>query len=109
MTNYILVQVDTNDADYAYSFNQILDEDLAKLEPLIEKIKANKDRHNFPNRHEYDLETTAYDLYVSEETREQDELAIDLFIETYAPVTEIGFHTVESIKIYDATFIQKLL
>jgi hypothetical protein len=109
MAYYILVQVDTNDADYAYSFNQILDEDLAKLEPLFDKIKANKDRHNFPNNYSSRIETTAYDLYVSEETREQDELAIDLFIETYAPVTEIGFHTVESIKIYDATFIQKLL
>lgn len=107
MANYILVQVDTNDADYAYAFNPISDEDLAELEPLIEKIKANKDRHNFPNNSR--IETTAYDLYVSEETREQDELALDLFLDTYVPFSEMGFHTVKSITIYDVGHVTELL
>lgn len=109
MANYILVQVDTNDADYAYAFNPISDEDLAELKPLIEKIKANKDYHNFPNSYGYDLETTAYDLYVSEETREQDEITLNLFLDTYVPFSEIGFHTVESITIYDVGHVTKLL
>lgn len=109
MANYILVQVDTNDADYAYAFNPISDEDLAELKPLIEKIKANKDRHNFPNRYEYHVETTPYDLYVSEETREQDEIALDLFLDMYVPVTQVGFHTIKSIEIYDVGHVTELL
>lgn len=109
MANYILVQVDTNDADYAYAFNPISDTDLEILKPLIEKIKACSGRHNFPNRYEYDVDVTAYDLYVSEDTREQDEDALNLFFEEYAPITEIGFHTVESIEIYDVSHIEKLL
>lgn len=109
MANYILVQVDTNDADYAYAFNPISDEDLAELKPLIEKIKANKDRHNFPNNYNSRIETTPYDIYVSEETREQDELALDLFLDTYVPFSEMGFHTVESIKIYDVGHVTELL
>ena len=95
-TKYILIEADTNDADYISNVNPISDEDIEILRPIIEVIKNCKQRHNWttsecnndsPNK-----------LYKDLLTVDQ----IDIFSE-YAPYGEYGIHTIESIEI-----IQKL-
>jgi hypothetical protein len=81
---------------------------LETIKPLIEKIKANPERHNFPYDHD---DTQLYELYADlneyGSTVEQD-IAIDTFL-YYVPDTENGFHTVRKIDLYDVGHIEALL
>lgn len=108
MANFLLVEVDTNDGDYVTAFNSVSDERLETIKPLIEKIKANTERHNFPYDHD---DTQLYELYADlneyGSTVEQD-IAIDTFL-YYVPDTENGFHTVRKIDLYDVGHIDALL
>ena len=108
MSNYILVQVDMNDGDYVSNFTAISDETLTIIMPLIEKIKANPNRHNFNYRDNCDDGEHAYDVYVDKETVDHDEEVLDIFWD-FLPVTEYGFHTIESIEIYEVGHVEKLL
>lgn len=111
MQKYILVKADTNDGDYITSFTPISNEALATLAPLIEKIKACPESHNFPTG-DYD---PSYDgeeirqLYVSPEAEEQDEKVLELFCNNYIPVSENGFHTIKDVSVYEVGHIEKLL
>lgn len=108
MANYILVKVDTNDADYALSFEPLDDSDLEKIKLMIEKIKANTNYHNFGHMFEYTNSEDEYGGYVSEENRDADIDAHDTFVH-YCPRTEHGFHTVEKVEIYDVGHVTRLL
>jgi hypothetical protein len=108
MANYILVEVDMNDADYASKFTPIDDEVLAIILPLIEKIKGNTNRHNFSYRENTNDGEHAYEVYVNEETVDHDEEVLDMFMD-FLPVTEYGFHTIKTIEIYDVGHIEKFL
>jgi hypothetical protein len=108
MANYLLVEVDTNDGDYVTAFNPISDTALENVKLLIEKIKENPNRHNFPYEHD---DTQVYDLYADlneyGSTVDQD-IAIDTFID-YVPSTEYGFHTVTRVELYDVGHVDGLL
>jgi hypothetical protein len=108
MSNYILVKVDMNDGDYASKFTAISDETLAIIMPLIQKIKSNSSYHNFNYRENCDDGEHAYDVYVDKETVDHDEEVLDIFWD-FLPVTEYGFHTIETIEIYDVGHVEKLL
>jgi hypothetical protein len=108
MANYILVKVDTNDGDYVSNFTEISDETLAIIQPLIEKIKANPNSHNFNYREGLDEDEHAYDVYIAEETAEEDEEVLDIFWD-FLPMPEYGFHTIVSIEIYEVSRVEKLL
>lgn len=93
---YIIIEVDTNDADFNISVNDIDDESLNIIQPLIDAIKEyskeHKWEHNYPyNRGEIDVK----ELYpnISEE-------CFDIFNE-YIPHNEFGFHSIESISIIE--------
>ena len=110
MANYILIEVDMNDADYASKLTAIRDEDLEKIKPLIDKIKANPKRHNFPYGEHGDKEPDAYDMYVSQDDDVVDyEEEIFETFEDYLPVTEYGFHTITHIELFDVGHAEKLL
>lgn len=105
MANYILVKVDTNESDYLTEFKPISDQDLATIKPLIEKIKACKEKYNFPNGMLFDEDGDIYEMY------SESLLDIDESIETlmqYVPVTEDGFHSIKSIDVYDVGHIDTL-
>lgn len=111
MANYILIQADTNDGDYVTSFEPISDNDLEIIKPLIEKIKACTECHNFPTGDQVDYDNDEPDtdkLYISSDNEEQDRVALELFCR-YIPTSEYGFHTIEKIVIYDVGHIEKLL
>lgn len=110
MANYILIEVDMNDGDYASKFAPISDEELKEITPLIEKIKANPKRHNFPYGEHGDKEPDAYDMYVSQDDDVVDyEEEIFETFEDYLPVTEYGFHTITRIELFDVGHAEKLL
>jgi hypothetical protein len=109
MANFILVKVDTNDGDYVTAFKSVSDEHLETIKPLIEKITANPERHNFPYI-DYDQDAV-YELYA--ELTElgsvvEYDAAIDTFLD-YCPDTINGFHTVRQIELYDVGHIESLL
>jgi hypothetical protein len=119
---YLFVQADTNDADYVSKFTEISDEDLAKLMPLFEAIKAFKrykgkckdgpaweHNHNFPwGSGEYvprkDLgEKTVWEIYP--EYKE----AIRIFVDQYWPYGEYGIHTIDNIKVFNVAGIEEII
>lgn len=108
MANYLLVEVDTNDGDYVTAFNPISDTALENVKPLIEKIKENPNRHNFPWEH---YSAPVYELYadLNEYGSVVDrDIAIETFLD-YVPNTEIGFHTVTRVELYDVGHVDGLL
>ena len=108
MANFLLVEVDTNDGDYATSVKPLHDGDLEKIKLMIEKIKANTEYHNFDHMHLYTDSEDEYGGYVSEENREADIDVYETFLK-YCPSHEQGFHTVEKVEIYDVGHIEALL
>lgn len=110
MKQYLYVIADTNDADYVSRKEEISEEDLNTLKPLIEAIKnftPYKTKsysgmewthsHNYPSGDlvRDDLgELSARDYYISKGIAED---VIDLFEEEFTPYAEYGIHTIESI------------
>lgn len=125
---YIEVKVDTNDADYVSVINEISDEDLALIMPLIKAIKAFKEyvvdidghrngtkipynhRNNYPFGEccREDLgEKSARQIYVDSGLVSED--ALEAFEDNCIPYPENGFHTIESIRVFEVTSVQDLL
>ena len=101
---YLIIKVDTNDADYVSNINKISDEDILAIMPLINALKAfsdaNRWEHNYPRGecHRPDMgEKSVKELYpdITEET-------FDIF-NGFLPSTEYGFHTIESIDVIEGT------
>jgi hypothetical protein len=112
MKKYVRIVVDTNDADYVETLNEITDNDLAAITPVIEAIKTfekyttssnsglkHTHYHNFPTNEALreDLgEKSPEQLYVKTGkcTKKEFEKFCDLL-----PYSEYGFHTIEKIEI----------
>lgn len=89
MKKYIIVEGDTNDADYIRERTLITDKELKELKPIIKAIKSCKKDHNWSN--EYSNESVE-EIYKGMLTEDQ----LELF-EDYVPHGEYGVHTITSI------------
>lgn len=110
MANYLLVKVDANEDDYLTEFNAIGDHDLETIKPLIEKIKACKEKYNFPNGMLFDEDGDIYEMY-ADRADDGDPYDVDEAIEVlmqYVPVTEDGFHSIVKIEVYDVGHVDTL-
>lgn len=100
----IAITVDTNDADYNTATNEISQEQLDKIMPLIKAIKNTKESYNF----EYgDIAEQGWEFPI----RYSDKFSKDvteLFLE-FLPSTQNGFHTIERIEIYPIPKKERLL
>lgn len=104
MDRYLYVTVDTNDANYVSTINEIYDWELEVLRPLIEAIKNFKPYdsegwvhyHNWPTKEARrgDLgEKSPEEIYENVSIR-----AINL-MEEFLPYCEIGSHSITEIKV----------
>lgn len=101
----LYIQADTNDADYITSTNTVTMEDINRILPVIEAIKAldrKKSWYNWPNS-EYRDEDTPHTLY-----SHVDPDLIDQFSD-YCPYGEDGIHTITSVVYYPLPNKVKLL
>lgn len=101
MKKYIEVIGDTNDADYISSFKEINEDDLIKIQPLIDSIKSKSKYHNFPNQEHCDK--NVHKLY-----EDIDVDILDFFIENFVPYGEYGIHTIAFINIYEINSVEKV-
>lgn len=115
MKKYIIITADTNDADYITSKNEISEEELEELTPVIEVLQDRKKlflkqnnwdlRHNWENG-EIDNGKTPEKLYISTGLLSEEQVEI---FEDYLPSDEYGIHTIESIEILTVLAEEKLL
>jgi hypothetical protein len=102
MKQVVIIQADTNDADYITQETELEGWNLEQL-PVIEKVvkaikqrteenKDNRNWHNWPDS-EYQS-STPFDEYEGLLTKEE----INIFGE-FAPYGENGIHTIESVRI----------
>lgn len=93
---YLVVKVDTNDADYIEGHFQISNEEIEKLKPLLKTIGESEEDCNYPYGNCV-RDESGKDLYspiVGEEV-------CDFFEDNFLPWSENGFHTIESIKVLE--------
>lgn len=90
---YIIIEGDSNDADYIMDMNEISDKEIIEILPMIEAIKSKSNdgecQHNFPSS-EYS-EGSVEELYGNV-------MGFKLF-DDFVPYGEFGLHTITSIKI----------
>lgn len=117
------IVVDTNDADYMTAINDITEKRLAKLMPVIEAIKRFKPyKVRFHRSYEDTFGTRTHDNNYptsemvrhdlgQKEARDHYKLGDELhdLFEEYCPSPEFGFHTVDSIEVYEKPKKRKLL
>ena len=122
MQKYLLVEVDTNDADYIEKLEPVTEKQLVKLKPLFEAIKSFKPyetadpkisptyswkhSNNFPygEVHRGDLgEKSADELYADHAE------ALELFCNEFLPYNEYGLHTIKSIRVLAVVGDDRLL
>jgi hypothetical protein len=120
MKKYLLVRVDTNDADYVEQLSPVTDDELAFLIPLFEAIKRFEPykgtgpyggnpwlhTHNWPTGDilRYDLgEKSPEELYPDHAE------AVEIFDGSYVPYAENGCHTIESIRLLEVVSDVQLL
>ena len=115
MKKYIIITADTNDADYITSKNEISDDQLEEIKPIIKVLqdrkKLFKESKNWDLRHnwecgEIDNGKTPEELYVNNGLLTQNQ--IDIFQE-YLPYADYGLHTIENIEILEISNEEKLL
>lgn len=97
MMKYIVIEADTNDADYIEKSDFITDQDLNLIRPLLDALKKRESkRHNWVTS-EYCDDQNPYEMY-----HKFTEKQIDM-MNQYVPYGEYGIHTITSIKIYEVT------
>jgi hypothetical protein len=101
MKKILIIKADTNDADYVEESNEITDDELRDILPVIEAIKKYKGPHNWPE-YEYSDESP-FDIY-PQLTEDQIEAFSGL-----TPTGEYGIHTIESIRLLTILDDQNLL
>lgn len=117
MKKYIIIKADTNDADYITSKNEITEEQIILIKPVIEQLQIRKNkleedrlknwnewRHNWETS-EYGRLGTPTKMYVETGLLTQDQ--VDLF-EEFTPYGEDGIHTIESVEILEVSEEYKL-
>lgn len=124
MVKYIKVKADYRDADYVYLMEEISDEDLEKLLPVIKEIKEFKNRRNWS--YSYHDKDNIYAMYGHDDANAPKsdgtckkcgsidfQCALHHFQEEYVPWSPSGWdrgvHTIESIKIFEVESIERLL
>jgi len=112
MKKYLIIKADTNDADYITSQNEVTDEDLELIFPVIKAIEdynndksIKRQKYNFWNV-ESNRNPDPYQLYVETGKCKQEEM--DAFME-YCPTSEYGIHIIESIELLEVVKETKLL
>jgi hypothetical protein len=107
MKKYLIIVADTNDGDYVTSKNEITDEQIELIKPVIEAIKNFKpyigtqpDYWNHLHGHNYTTqECTRLDLgELSAKSLYGNLEGFELFDE-FCPFDEYGIHTIESVTI----------
>lgn len=95
MDKYILIKVDTNDGDYIEQLNKISQEKFESIFPVIELIKENDGDYSCG-----EMGDSGEELYSH----------LDGYnaFDHLCPRVEYGFHTIESIEIYDVSNVSKL-
>jgi len=115
----IMIKVDTNDADYAIAINEIEEEDLDKIKPLIAAIKEFKPYegviegsemifhhdHNYP---EGDCVRADLGGKSARELYDFHDEVFDIF-EEFCPMCEYGFARIVAIEIWPIQNKTKLL
>jgi hypothetical protein len=121
----IVIQVDTNDADYNTSYNKISKSNLEKIKPLIKAIKKFKPYTvSLPPKYGYSNRTWDHHANWPSGECQRDDLgeksprnlyagvvSEDVFemFEELLPYGEHGFHTIESIEVTPYVKKTKLL
>lgn len=125
-TKFLVVEVDTNDADYDSQTTKITDEQLTRFKPLFEGIKNFhpykamdnqkwSDHHmEFIHNHNWPMGEAQREDLGEKSPREiysgvVDEKTFLDFEEDFIPYPEYGFHTIESIKVITVVNEEKLL
>lgn len=93
----ILITADTNDGDYVTEENDITQEQIEAIRPIVKAIWANNgewENGDVGDNSDYYIEVVGEDLF-------------NLFND-FAPFGEHGIHTIESIEIREVNFIEKL-
>jgi len=114
MKKYIIIKADTNDADYVTSKNEITDETLEIILPVIKAIEAYDNDKSIKYQkynwwkldYRYEDKPTPKELYV--DTGKCSQEAFDYFNEL-TPYFEHGIHTIESIELLEVVNEIKLL
>lgn len=101
MKKYIIITADTNDADYVTEVNEITDEQIKDIKPVIEAIK------NAPNRHNYETQELVCDNGASKLYRHLDGFKVFNEFVPYGDDNYPGIHTIKSIQIVQQ--LEKLL
>ncbi len=106
---YVKVKVDSNDADYLETTQIVQDADIPILKKVGEAIKNFNSTH--PRGHgDYNWPRSEYRDSTPEETYEgiltEDDIQC---MDDYCPYGEYGFHTIEEIKIFEITNLDKIL
>lgn len=110
----IVIEADTNDADYITSISSISEEDLERFKPLIAAIaefdgmKLNPPSYNASNWANYDHDNRYGNLDPAERYAEFGPDLISEFSD-YVPNGEHGVHTITSIEYYKKPIKTKLL
>ena len=94
----LIIEADTNNADYIISEYEIKPEELIKLQPVFDAIKAKRFQENWPCS-DY-VYGSPEELYKGILTQEQIDLFDDLF-DDFRPYGENGIHTIKSIKVLE--------
>jgi len=88
MKKYIIIEADTNDGDYVSKKEEITDDEIESIQPIIEGLKKN--HGDFTTR---DQGRSGYEQFGHLE-------CFDTFIH-FVPSGEYGIHTIESIEILE--------
>lgn len=115
---FLVVKVDTNDADYVSKVSKISDADLEILKPLLAAIAEFKpysgvssSGSEWTHRHNYPFgEILRSDLGEKSPREMYPDISEDVFeaFNDYLPSTEYGFHTIKRVDIIDGTIEQLL-
>ncbi len=116
---YIYIKADENDADYVTSLNEITDENLELIRPLLTEIKNCKSRQNWPAPSDY-RDCELHLLYPKHfkiviDPEDEDESLIETNSEAaevfynLLPYSEEGIHTIKDIRILEVINEESLL
>lgn len=98
MKKYIIIKADTNDADYVTEVNEITDEQIELIKPVIEAIKNSpKDKYGWG--HNYETGEMINKAYAKELYGHLEGFKVfDAFV-PYGDSNHPGIHTIESIMV----------
>lgn len=100
----LIIEADTNDADYITSEHEVTEEQLTALQPVFDAIKNCDADYNWFRMNNSSGELEPEDVYEGILTQEQ----IDMF-DNYRPYSEDGIHTINSVKVFEIVNERKFI